>query len=161
MYSWRYYLDNTTIRLFPLTIKLKYIFFHLASCYLILQSHVLWKDNLHYNNKAKCKTQDLDQGIDTSQGMKKLRTALPWRIWGCWWMSWWTWADKALLKPRELIVSWAAPKQMWPAGQGKWFCLSTPLRWDPAHSTAPSSGVPSPGRTSIFEESPEEGRQID
>jgi len=37
--------------------------------------------------------------------------------------------------------------QVWPAGRGRLFCLSTLLSWDPAQSTASSSGAPNTRRT--------------
>jgi len=49
-------------------------------------------------------------------------------------LKWWT-------------VSWAASRETWPAGQGRWFRPATPLWWEPTWSPASSSGAPSTRRT--------------
>ena len=51
------------------------------------------------------------------------------------------------LQPRRPTVSWAASRETWPAGQGKWFCPSTLLWRNPTWSSASSSGALSTGKT--------------
>ena len=86
-------------------------------------------------------------GINIGWGMNGLRAALPRRTWGCWWMNSWTWAGNMRSQLRKPTVSWAASKEAWPAGWGRWFCPSTPLWRDHTWSTASGSGVLSTGRT--------------
>ena len=47
-----------------------------------------------------------------------------------------TWPSNVPLHPRRPTVSWAASQALWPAGRGRWFCLSTPLWWDLTWSPA-------------------------
>ena len=46
-----------------------------------------------------------------------------------------------------LTISWVVSRESWLAGQGRWFCPSTLLLWDPIWSTAPSSRAPNTRRT--------------
>ena len=57
--------------------------------------------------------------------------------------SWWEAQHEcnACLQPRRPTVSWAASKEAWPAGQRRWFCLSSLLWWDLTWSPASSSGA--------------------
>lgn len=65
------------------------------------------------------------------------------------------------LQPRKSILS-LAPKALWPEGQGRWFCPSTLLWWDPIWSASSSTGVLSIGRTwTLPVGGPEEGRWLD
>ena len=50
---------------------------------------------------------------------------------GYWWMKSLTRASNAYSQPRRPNVSWAAWREAWPAGWGRWFCPSTLLWWDP------------------------------
>ena len=69
------------------------------------------------------------------------------RTWGYWWTQSSTWASNVPLQPRRPAVSWAASREVWPAGQKKWLCPFTPLSWDPTWSTASISGAPRIRRT--------------
>ena len=71
-----------------------------------------------------------------------LRAALRRRTWGWWLTRSSTWPGGVYLEPRRPTVSWAASREVWPAGWGRWFCPSTPLRWDSTSSPACSSGAP-------------------
>jgi len=84
--------------------------------------------------------------IDTGWGMKGLRAALRRRTWGYWWMKSWAWAGNVCSQPRWPTISWAESPAVWPAGQGRGFCPSALLWWDPT-SPASSSGAPSTRRT--------------
>ena len=86
-------------------------------------------------------------GTNTGWGMSGLRAALQRRTWGCWWMKNWIWASNVCLQPRKPIASWAASKEAWPAGRGRWFSPSTLLLWDPTWNTESSSGTPSVRKT--------------
>jgi len=55
---------------------------------------------------------------NTSWGMKELSAVLPKKTWRYWWMGSWTWASNVPLQPRKPTVSWAASKEVWPAGWG-------------------------------------------
>ena len=76
-----------------------------------------------------------------------LREALRRRTWGCWLMRSSTWPSNRCSQPRRQTISWAAPKAGWPAGQGRGFCTSALLSWDPTWSPAFSSGALSTGKT--------------
>jgi len=76
----------------------------------------------------------------------------------CWeglrstWMESWTWASHLPSQPREPTVPWAASKEAWPAGQGRWSYLS-PLCWQSlTWSTASTCGDLSTGKTWIHSE---------
>jgi len=56
----------------------------------------------------------------------RLRAAVR-RTWGCWLMRNSTWPGSVHLQPRRPTASWAAWKETWPAGQGRWFCPSALL----------------------------------
>ena len=63
-----------------------------------------------------------------------------------------TWPSSVYSQPRSPAVSWAEPKESWPAGRGRRFCPSTLLWWDPSSSTvsgALSTGALSTGKTCI------------
>ena len=62
--------------------------------------------------------------ISTSWGMKGWRTALLKRTQGYWRMASWTWTSSVPSQSRKPTVSWAASKEVWPAGQGRWSCPS-------------------------------------
>ena len=79
--------------------------------------------------------------INTGWAENKLKAALRRRAWGCWWVKSWTWASNVCLQPRKPTVSWAASKEAWPAGRGRWFWPSALLPWDPTWSVGSSSGV--------------------
>lgn len=79
-------------------------------------------------------------GSNTGREIKGMIAALQRGISGCLWMSW-TWASTVHLQPRKPNISWAASKASWPAWQGKEFCPSVPLRWDPTWSVASRSGI--------------------
>ena len=81
--------------------------------------------------------------IGTGWRMKALTASLPRRTWGYWWVKSWIWATSVSSQPRRPTVSWAASKEAWPAGRGRWFCSSALPWWDPAGSTGFSSGAPS------------------
>jgi len=68
--------------------------------------------------------------INTGWGMKGLSAALLRRTWGDWWTKSWTWPSNVCSQPRTAI-SWAAPKEAWPAEWRRGFCLSALLWWDP------------------------------
>ena len=63
--------------------------------------------------------------------MTWLRAALLRRTWGYWWMKSWTWADNMHSQPGMSTVSGAASREMWSGGQGRGFCPSILLWWDP------------------------------
>jgi len=48
----------------------------------------------------------------------------------------------AILQPSRPTISWAVSGEVWSAGQGKWFCPSVLLSWDPTRSTVSRSGAP-------------------
>lgn len=50
------------------------------------------------------------------------------------------WAGNVHLLPAKQALSWAASKEAWPTGQGRWFCPSVPVLWDVTWNTASSSG---------------------
>lgn len=81
--------------------------------------------------------------LDKSTEWEKmsLRAAVQRRTWGFWWMKSRTWANNGLSEPRRPTVSWAASKEEWSAGQGKWFYCSTLPMWDSTWSIAFTSGV--------------------
>ena len=68
---------------------------------------------------------------------------------------------------RHCIVKEAKRKDLrtvldlWPAGQGRWFCSSALLWWDPAWSPASSSGALSTGKTGICWSGSRGGHKID
>ena len=63
---------------------------------------------------------------------------LQWGTWECWLMKGSTWAGSVCLQTRKPAVPWIALREVWPAGQGRWFCPSTLLSWDPTWSTTSS-----------------------
>ena len=99
--------------------------------------------------------------MNTGWGMRGLRAALLRRTWGYWWIKSWTWATNTRLQPRRATVSWAASRVAWPAGQGRGFCPSAPVWWDPIWSPASSSGALSTGKTWTCWAGPEEGHKND
>ena len=83
--------------------------------------------NLRRFNKSKCKVLHLHDSNPHSRyklRMQGCSTALPKRTWRYGWMANWTWASSVPSQPREPTVSWAASKEMWTAGHGKWSCPS-------------------------------------
>ena len=50
-------------------------------------------------------------------------------------------------QPRRPAISWAASEAAWPAGQGRGFCPSAPLWWEPTWGPVSSSGVLNTGQT--------------
>lgn len=50
--------------------------------------------------------------------------------WQGWWKRGWAQGGNVHLQPSKPILSWAASKEVWPAGWNKWFCPATPLSWD-------------------------------
>ena len=61
-------------------------------------------------------------------GIRGLRAALPRRTWGYWWVKSLTWATNVHLQPSRRTVSWAASREAWPVGWGRWFCPSALVR---------------------------------
>ena len=59
----------------------------------------------------------------------------------------------------EPTISWAAPKEAWPAGQGRWLWPSTLLWWNPTWSPASSSGPPAQERLGPGGAGPEESHK--
>jgi len=102
--------------------------------------------NLMKPNKAKCKV--LHQGHGNLNNFrlaeKRLRTDLRRKSWQCWELRSSTWANSVCLQLWKPTVSWAASKDMWKAGQGRWLSPSTLLSWNPIFSTAFRSGGSGP-----------------
>lgn len=83
------------------------------------------QENLMRFNKAKCKTLHLRWGNSYYQyklGDKRIEHIPTKMTQGYWWMASWTWDSNMPLQLRKPTVSWAASKEAWPAGQGRWSC---------------------------------------
>ena len=50
----------------------------------------------------------------------ELRAALRRRTWGCWLMRSSAWPGNVRSQPGRPTISWAAPRESWPACQGRW-----------------------------------------
>ena len=61
---------------------------------------------------------------NTGWAEKGLRAALRRKTWGCWWILKLNMASNVHLQPRKPTISWAASKEAWPAGWGRWFSPS-------------------------------------
>ena len=65
---------------------------------------------------------------------------------GYWWMiSWTSEVSNVTSQPRKPTVSWAAFKEVWSSGQGRWSCPSALHWWVLTWSTASRCGVLSTG----------------
>ena len=62
------------------------------------------------------------------EGMNGLSTALLKSTLGYWWMASWTWVSNVPSQSRKPTISWAASKELWSAGRGRWSCPSS-LHW--------------------------------
>jgi len=100
-------------------------------------------------NKTKCKflhlcTDNLKHKYRLD--WECLKAGLRRRTWG-WWMKNSTWVSNMHLQSRKQTLPWAASKEMWPAGQGRWFSHFTPLLWNLICSTVFKSEVLNIGKT--------------
>ena len=69
------------------------------------------------------------------------RAALRRRTWGCWLMRSSMWSGNVCLQAWKPTISWAASREAWPAGRGRWFCPSTQFWWNPTMYVAIGQGV--------------------
>lgn len=70
------------------------------------------------------------------------------------------WPSSARFQPRMPTASWAVSKELWPAGQGRWFCPSTSFWWDHIWSPVSNSGVSSTKGHGSFGVNPEEDTKL-
>ena len=80
---------------------------------------------------------------DTVWEENSLGAALLKSNWVFWWTKSWMWAISVLLQPGRPTISWAASKEGWPGGRGRWLSLFTLLK--PHLEYASKPGDPSMG----------------
>ena len=78
---------------------------------------------------------------------KGLSTAPRKRLWGYLCTASWMWASNVPSQPRKATTSWAASKQVGPAGQGRWSWPSALCQWDLTWSSVSKCRVQSRGET--------------
>ena len=90
-----------------------------------------------------------------------LRAVLRRRTLGCWLIRSSASPSNVHSQPRRPTVSWAASREAWPAGHGKWFCPSALLWWDPPGVLCPALEPSAQEGHGTVGAGPEEGHKDD
>jgi len=107
-------------------------------------------ENIMRFNEAKSRVLHRGWGYPTyltEWGKISFIAALWRRTWESWQTRSWTWASSVRLQPGRPTITWAALKEEWPAGRGRWLSPSTRLLWGPIWRTASRPGASSTRRT--------------